>query len=132
MLTETHNELAHDRFVGYKECGGCFSKGDYDLVRSSLEQKESDNQSMKSPETFQVNVIADHCNIEITPDEMHAYSVMRKIMPTDGGNREYKNGNTTPVWKMSDQELLRQIVLATEGPEDKYQTITKKYPNIFD
>jgi len=131
MLTETLDGLSRDGLAEGLGREGRFSEMDHALIKSLLDEKEEDRQPIGIPEMSQVNLIAHHCDIEITPDEMYVYSVMRKIVPTEEEIRESKKEDNIPVWRMGDQELLRQVILAIEGPEDKYQTITEKYPNIF-
>jgi hypothetical protein len=146
-MTEVGAErVAFGSYDDYLSAGGLFTEEDFDKI-CSLDGVE--RVPLKSIETNLIKGIASCCSIDISPRQIIAFNLLRtKMPPTDGiargigapqtmGRGDFvrshhkESPDARDVWKMSDQELVRQVVLATEGTGSKYKAITDRYPNIF-
>jgi hypothetical protein len=120
-------------FLPYKDylrSGGLFTEADYRLIGEVINGKSLLDYKIRPSETAQITDYASLCGIQVTPFEIHIYNILSIKMPTEEEIQKPDGSHFVPVWKMPDQELVRQIFLA-EGKREEYQIITSKYPNIF-
>lgn len=108
----------------YKRLNGLLAQTDYNEVSTLITKREKI--PPVSPSFLQITNITSRCGIQVTTEQIIMYDVLRgRISPSDETD--------IPACRMCDQELVREVLRATEGNGDgsKYQKITQKYPNIF-
>jgi len=126
MIEQETEILTTESYQEYRELGGCFTPEDYQLVKDiiSLEKVALP----ESPHTKEMEWISSNCSIQVTPQEKLIYYFLRTKMPYEGNSLA---SDTVAVYTMSDQFLMREIFLVTDGTGEKFKLFTKRFPNIF-
>lgn len=121
----------YDPYLEYRKTGGRFSPADYKSAMDVLCNGNGPNLDSRSPEYHQITGIAARCGIPLSQQEITVYTHLRPAMATEEQLGKPPPDGTEPVWKMSDQHLAREIILASEGKGNRFQKITDNYPHIF-
>jgi hypothetical protein len=114
-----------DIYEGYKMPNVILSEEDIGVIRKTIDNKN--NLSPRNREILQIDHIASCCGIEVTNIEKLLYRVLRKKMSP----LAHEEQTSILTWTLSDQALVREVILITEGKGERYQSLTDTYPNIF-
>ena len=80
---------------------------------------------------MQAENMARFAGVELQPEESRLYCALREQMsPSMNGGAKGKDGPGSRAWRLSDQELLAQV-LHESGNEDRLRKFVAFYPNIF-
>lgn len=80
--------------------------------------------------TAQITNIAQYCGIQVTPQQIDIYYALRRKRPSSGEVQKSPDFRTRPTGRISDQDLVGQVILATEGNSNNFQTLTRKYSRV--
>lgn len=136
MLLEQETELlTTTSYENYLDSGGRLPKQEYDLASQILSSFGNEIPysliPFRNASVSQVSAIFNRCELEPSLSEKYIYYVFRDRMDCNGGVLEQEDLRSKKTLCMSDQELVREIVLLTDETGEKYRIITEAYPNIF-
>lgn len=120
-------------YEDYLNSGGLFTNADYGVIDGTVNPSDDKKSLLQiNAEIGQITHIAAFCGIQVSEQQKHIYVVLGCKFPPLGAKQKPEDPRAVSICQMSDQELVRQIILATEGKGEKYQIITNTYPNIFE
>ncbi len=136
MLLEQEEELLTTTpYENYLNSGGRLPEQEYDLASQILSyfgnEIPYDLIPSRNASVSQVSTICSRCELEPSLSEKYIYYIFRDRMNCNGKVSEQTDIRSKSTLCMSDQELLREIVLLTDESGEKYRIITETYPNIF-
>jgi hypothetical protein len=135
MLLEQEEELLTTTpYENYLNSGGRLPEQEYNLALQILSTHKDTPYSWipyKGPSIFQALTILERCELEATTAEIYTYCLFRERMDNNNRVLDQTDIRSKSTLCMSDQELLREIVLLTDESGEKYRIITETYPNIF-
>lgn len=134
MLLEQETELlTTTEYQNYLDSGGRLPEQEYSIA-SELLGIDLAGQWIPygRPAVSQIASILHICGLETSSSELLIYKVLRdrefcKDQLTEEIDERCKN-----VWCMSDQELVREIVLLSDQTGEKYRVMTEKFSHIFE
>lgn len=132
LVLETTDQRINLQYQEYLLRGGLLCIEEYQFSNDILVNNFPipEDAFTKCPCASQICGIAQICSIELSPEEIYTYKVLRKKINTVDDSFQTPNG-TKNCWQMTDTELAGEIFKISDPSRSKFEKLLENYPHIF-